>query len=166
ATFDGIRHPRGAIELIDAVAVLDRCDVVDTMIEGADAGAVDAVAGELSVRDSWLRGNRTLASTGAAIRVRSGGELALVDSTFCDNQTRDVQADMAWTDLGGNLFDAEGCARMAGDLDGDGCVGGADLGRLFQRWSVTSPSAADLDRDGTVDTGDLGVLFANWGRCF
>ena len=71
-----------------------------------------------------------------------------------------------WTDLGGNAFDAEGCARMAGDLDGDGCVGGADFGLLLQQWSVTSGSPADLNRDGVVDGGDIGVLFTNWGQCF
>ena len=39
----------------------------------------------------------------------------------------------------------------AGDLDGDGVVGGGDLGILFVQWG--GPGSADLDGDGTV-SGD------------
>jgi hypothetical protein len=55
---------------------------------------------------------------------------------------------------------------MAGDLDGDGCVTGADLGLLFLEWGIDSGSPADLDRDGTVGGGDLGLLFTSWSQCF
>jgi hypothetical protein len=48
------------------------------------------------------------------------------------------------------------------DLDGDGTVGGADLGLLLSAWGQ-SGVAADLDGDGTVGGGDLGVLLSNWG---
>jgi hypothetical protein len=48
------------------------------------------------------------------------------------------------------------------DLDGDGTVGGADLGLLLSAWGQSGVSA-DLDGDGTVGGGDLGVLLSNWG---
>jgi hypothetical protein len=52
-----------------------------------------------------------------------------------------------------------------GDLDGDGVVGGADLGVLLSSWGpVTAATmAADLNHDGTVDGADLGALLSNWG---
>jgi 1,4-alpha-glucan branching enzyme len=49
------------------------------------------------------------------------------------------------------------------DLDGDGWVNGADLGRLLAAWGSADPRA-DLDDNGTVNGGDLGVLLASWGQ--
>ena len=139
------------------------CDFAS--VDGTSIGAVDVSRGRLLTRNSWFRGNQTAANSGA-IRAWAGGELSIAGSTSCDNEPEHVSIDGKWTDLGGNAFDAEGCARMAGDLDGDGCVGGADFGLLLQQWSVTSGSPADLNRDGVVDGGDIGVLFTNWGQCF
>ena len=51
---------------------------------------------------------------------------------------------------------------LPGDLDGDGVVGGADLGLLLAAWGTADPQA-DLDGSGTVDGGDLGLMLANWG---
>ena len=50
-----------------------------------------------------------------------------------------------------------------GDLDGDGEVGGSDLGLLFVQWG--GPGTADLDGDGSVGGADLGLLFIGWGDC-
>jgi hypothetical protein len=47
------------------------------------------------------------------------------------------------------------------DLDGNGQVDGADLGRLLAEWGSPSP-IADLDNDGTVNGADLGIMLANW----
>lgn len=50
------------------------------------------------------------------------------------------------------------------DLDGDGVVGGSDLGLMLAGWGACSspPCAADLNGDGIVDAADLGVLLAAW----
>jgi hypothetical protein len=48
------------------------------------------------------------------------------------------------------------------DLDGDGEVGGADLGGLLAGWGGSSP---DLDGDGSVGGSDLGAMLAAWGPC-
>ena len=48
------------------------------------------------------------------------------------------------------------------DIDGDGIVGGGDLGLLLVTWGSPDPDA-DLDGNGTVDGPDLGLLLAAWG---
>jgi len=57
------------------------------------------------------------------------------------------------------------CAPIClGDFDGDGVVGGADLGVFLLEWNNAS-SAADLNGDGTVDGMDFGVFLTAWGAC-
>lgn len=60
---------------------------------------------------------------------------------------------------GDGILDA--CQGSAADLDGDGCVGGSDLGVLFTNWGTDG--VGDLDGDGTVGSADLGTLLAAWG---
>lgn len=50
-----------------------------------------------------------------------------------------------------------------GDLDGDGRVGGGDLGVMFLGWGDCPACPSDLDGDGRVGGGDLGLLFMAWG---
>lgn len=53
----------------------------------------------------------------------------------------------------------------AGDLDGDGAVGAADLAALLGAWGPAIGGFADLDADGGVGAGDLAVLLGAWGAC-
>ncbi|NBQ13474.1 MAG: DUF3459 domain-containing protein, partial [Proteobacteria bacterium] len=57
---------------------------------------------------------------------------------------------------------------LAGDLNGDGIVAGADLGLLLANWGPVTAEpasrAADLNRDGTIDGADLGTLLSAWGQ--
>lgn len=53
------------------------------------------------------------------------------------------------------------CSAPSPDLDGDGVVGGSDLGLLLASWGSTGGNA-DLDADGVVGGGDLGLLLAAW----
>jgi chitin-binding protein len=62
--------------------------------------------------------------------------------------------------LGAVVRDPEPCSP---DLDGDGSVDGADLGRMLAAWGATG--AADLNGDGIVDGVDLGALLGAWGPC-
>jgi hypothetical protein len=48
------------------------------------------------------------------------------------------------------------------DLDGDGVVGGGDLGTLLGAWGT---AAGDLDDDGLTDGSDLGIMLGAWGNC-
>jgi len=54
-----------------------------------------------------------------------------------------------------------------GDLDGDGSVGGADLGLLLGAWGACpgTPCLGDLNLDGEVNGADLGLLLGQWGAC-
>ena len=49
------------------------------------------------------------------------------------------------------------------DLNGDGSVGGGDLGLLLASWGPCSGCPADLNGDGVVNGGDIGLLLAAWG---
>lgn len=49
---------------------------------------------------------------------------------------------------------------IAGDLNGDRRVNGADLGLLLAAWGSAGPG--DLNGNGTVDGADLGLLLALW----
>ncbi|MFO0962075.1 MAG: hypothetical protein U0625_04125 [Phycisphaerales bacterium] len=49
------------------------------------------------------------------------------------------------------------------DLDGNGVVDGADLGRLLGNWGGTG--GGDIDGSGVVDGADLGLLLGAWGAC-
>jgi len=51
---------------------------------------------------------------------------------------------------------------VPGDLNGDGCVGHADLGILLAAWMTSADG--DCDGDGDTDHYDLGILLANWGE--
>lgn len=55
--------------------------------------------------------------------------------------------------------------RLAGDLNGDGYVGIADLNIVLSAWNQTVPPAdpsADLSGDGLVGIDDLNVILNNW----
>ncbi|MFO0872430.1 MAG: kelch repeat-containing protein [Phycisphaerales bacterium] len=49
---------------------------------------------------------------------------------------------------------------IAGDLNGDGAINGADLGILLGAWG--GGGVADLNNDGTVNGADLGILLGAW----
>lgn len=51
-----------------------------------------------------------------------------------------------------------------GDLNGDGSVGGADLGLFLGSWG-DSPCDADVNGDGVCNGADLGVILGAWGDC-
>ncbi|MFO0962570.1 MAG: LamG domain-containing protein [Phycisphaerales bacterium] len=49
------------------------------------------------------------------------------------------------------------------DLDGDGVVGGSDLGILLGSWGpCAGDCGADLDCSGSVDGSDLGIMLGSW----
>lgn len=70
-------------------------------------------------------------------------------------------------DLGGgtSIVALDWRGECSADLDGDGVVGGNDLGRLFAEWGRCRTCDADLDGDGFVGGSDLGAMFSAWGSC-
>ena len=64
------------------------------------------------------------------------------------------------------IWDAISASRCTADFDGDGFVGGKDLGRWLTEFGPTElPSIADIDGDGLVDGRDLGQVLLQWGTC-
>jgi hypothetical protein len=59
----------------------------------------------------------------------------------------------------------DSCETTPGDLNGDGCIDGGDLGLMLALWGTANPPAGDLDGDGVVGGGDLGLLLAAWSQC-
>jgi hypothetical protein len=51
---------------------------------------------------------------------------------------------------------------VAGDLNGDGVVNGADLATMLAAWGACDGCAADLNGDGAVNAADLAILLAAW----
>jgi hypothetical protein len=74
--------------------------------------------------------------------------------------TDEIRVATTWEEALGQPAPPPPCS---GDLDGDGAVGGADLGALLTQWG--GPGSADLNHDGVVDGADLGSLLAVWGPC-
>lgn len=49
-----------------------------------------------------------------------------------------------------------------GDLDGDGCVGLADLALLTENFSLPNTPATDISNDGLTDAADFAILSGNF----
>ncbi len=49
------------------------------------------------------------------------------------------------------------------DLNGDGIVGGADLGILLGKFGSFFGGPEDLNYDDRIDGADLGILLGAWG---
>jgi hypothetical protein len=58
----------------------------------------------------------------------------------------------------------EGGNDCPADFDGDGTVGGGDLGLMLSAWG-SDDATFDLDGSGTVNGGDLGLFLSFWGPC-
>ncbi len=59
----------------------------------------------------------------------------------------------------------ESCAAIVdcpADFDGDGFVGGGDIGSLLSNWGTPN---GDLNGDGTTNGADFGVLLTSFGPC-
>lgn len=61
------------------------------------------------------------------------------------------------------VWEAFDCIGPTGDIDQDGQVNGADLGRLLGQWGPCAGCESDLNGDGVVNGADLGILLSNWG---
>ena len=51
---------------------------------------------------------------------------------------------------------------QGGDLDGDGCIGPADLAHLLREFAKPGDPATDITGDGLTDTSDLAILAGNF----
>jgi len=93
----------------------------------------------------------------------------------CSIADAEIRADGTWVVIGGAFHEAAnrweamlwtGSPTAAGDLDGDGVVGFADLLLMLSAWGACPPEPmncpADLDGDDQVGFSDLLVLLTAW----
>ncbi len=158
-------------------------DCVDPARRGGDVWFRHEV-----VCDSLIRiGTCGTADFNTAVEIFEGGcgslrQVECVDDEpFCSFETGSVFVDATCGDVylvrvsgvDGGTGNGEVVVECFGaacpcreDLDGDGRVNGADLGKLFIDWGpCRRPCDADLDGDGEIGGSDLGLLFAAWGDC-
>lgn len=94
--------------------------------------------------------------------VTYSGTYALRNTAICQSSTPLFQG--AWTDLGGNDFNA--ICSCFGDIDGDGIIGGSDLSIVLSGWqSGPGANEGDLSGDGETDAVDMALILSNWGVC-
>ena len=97
----------------------------------------------------------------------AGAAIALDYAADCD---ADASPDALEIATGASDLNGDGipdACQCTGDLNGDGSVGGQDLGVLLGFWGTTASTfpRADINRDGLVTGADLGVLLSQWGPC-
>jgi predicted outer membrane repeat protein len=173
----------GAIYLNNSNPLLIDCEFTDNVASNPQ-GAPQAGGGAIYV------GNNTLTLTrcsftgnssnyyGGALFVTGGsnpGRVNLQSTRICGNTAPNgpqigMSTGAIITDLGGacisnNCDDCPPAPVCAADLDGNGVVGGADLGRLLGAWGPCTDCPADINGDGLVSGTDLGAMLGAWGAC-
>ena len=188
--FEGNFAGRGAgLALVDCPNVVIRASMIRLNTATSDGGGIMAsngtpriiecvieenLAAQLGGGIAWTSNDEATPLLIDATQVvsntslKSGGGLSSAgapasvgNSVFCDNDPDQIVGE--FTDLGGNEICTETCP---GDFNGDGTVGGSDLGVFFTFWGdCDAPCEADFNGDGEVDGPDLGVFFSFWGLC-
>jgi hypothetical protein len=119
-------------------------------------GSIPFVLDRLVVDGCEIEENGAGASGGGIYAHNPGLAGAIQDSVVCQNLPNNLIGSIF--DDGGNNF-----CNCLGDLNHDGFVNGADLGRLLGEWGVST--TADLNGDGLVTGADIGQLLGAWGSC-
>ena len=173
----------GAIFLNDSNPLLIDCEFTDNLALNTQ-GAPQAAGGAIYV------GNNTLTLTRCSFTANAsnysggalflsggsnGGRVNLQSTRICGNSSPNgpqigMNAGGVVTDLGGacisnNCDDCPPAPACPADLDGNGLVGGSDLGRLLGAWGPCTDCPADINGDGLVSGPDLGAMLGAWGAC-
>lgn len=97
------------------------------------------------------------------------GRQLVLETRFMSAQRLDeyglLAQDSASSDHLPLVTDVRRPTALVGDLDGDGCVGGADLAVVLAYWGLPEPPIGDLTKDGVVGGADLAVVLSAWGGC-
>jgi predicted outer membrane repeat protein len=120
-------------------------------------------------------GNNAAANSGSVLANFGSAEPEIGLSVICGNGSDSFFG--PWSDEGGNCVSdscgdnngdgsPDSCSdgSCTGDFDGDGVVGGGDLGLMLASFGTANPDF-DLDGDGLIGGGDLGLLLSVWGQC-
>ena len=173
----------GAIYLNNSNPLLIDCEFTDNVASNPQ-GAPQAGGGAIYVGNSTLTLTRCSFTGnssnyyGGALYVTGGsnpGRVNLQSTRICGNTAPNgpqigITAGAIVTDLGGscisdNCDDCPPAPACPADLDGNGLVGGSDLGRLLGAWGPCTDCPADINGDGLVSGTDLGAMLGAWGAC-
>ena len=128
-------------------------------INGEKVLSDDELAG-----DDWLYAGSTNNPTWLLTDNNGGTDVGFVrcaNIAWVDGLLEDADLlALAGPDANGIFFE-DSAPSLPADLNGDGVVGGADLGLLLSVFG-TNDAAADLNQDGVVNGGDLGILLSYW----
>jgi predicted outer membrane repeat protein len=173
----------GAIYLNDSNPLLIDCEFTDNVASNpqgtpqAGGGAIYVGRNTLTLTRCSFTGNSSN-YYGGALYVTGGsnpGRVNLQSTRICGNTAPNgpqigMSTGAIITDLGGacisnNCDDCPPAPVCPADLDGNGFVGGADLGRLLGAWGPCTDCPADINGDGLVSGTDLGAMLGAWGAC-
>ena len=173
----------GAIFLNNSNPLLIDCEFTDNVASNpqgtpqAGGGAIYVGNNTLTLNGCSFTGNSSN-YYGGALFVTGGsnpGRVNLQSTRICGNTAPNgpqigMSTGAIITDLGGacisnNCDDCPPAPVCAADLDGNGVVGGADLGRLLGAWGPCTDCPADINGDGLVSGTDLGAMLGAWGAC-
>jgi len=110
----------------------------------------------------WLSAEGCLGRNAAAYAQCGGGLFVALPGDWPMPQPPDPRTLWRYGSMPDIRAHTDLCHSSA-DLNGDGIVGGADLGVLLSAWGPASNGVADLNHDGSVDGLDLGMLLSQWG---
>ncbi|MCH2161246.1 MAG: right-handed parallel beta-helix repeat-containing protein [Phycisphaerales bacterium] len=155
----------GGIKVVLGTTSLTSCMFVQNESRG-DGGAVFWFANDdsdpMEIVGCTITANLVASDArGAGVYARPGyAPVRITDSAICGNEPDEIYG--PFVDVSGNLL-----CICPGDLNGDGEVGGADLGVMLALWGecLSDPCDPDLNGDGFIDGGDLGLLLGYWGFC-
>ncbi len=152
----------GAIHLFGGMPSIIACTLDGNAAANGGGGVSWASTGQsASVVASAIVNNA--AAVGGGIWIAGTlTDLVLAESIVCENVPTNIEG--PFEDAGGNDL-----CRCPADFDGDGLVGGSDLGAWLayagQQCGEGEDCPWDLDVDGDVDGADLGLLLGAWGVC-
>jgi hypothetical protein len=135
-----------------------------------DGSATDAVVAWCVVQSNGTLTNvaRTDAGTRAARSFTVGAGVHQHGQYLLGSKAGVYRLALRAWDANGTYVDSERVTlevrvgpAIAGDLNGDGIVTGADLGILLGQWG--GAGSGDLNGDGIVNGADLGMLLGAWG---
>lgn len=145
---------------------------IEQQLSMAGDASIELIVGD----DDW--GSVISFEPGADVRLAGTLELIFADGVNVSAQTGRTLQLFDWTNVSPNgrfaiaspytwdlsrLYttgEATLLSVIAGDLNADDRVDGADAGILFSNWG--SNNLGDINHDGVVDAADAGVTFTEW----
>ena len=155
--------PDDAAELFDTYVTIGPVgeNPVETMVIG---GAVDMGGGAAA---TFADQNLDIAWA-PEMGIQTGeGEFQIARVVLKNGTANNTWTFGGWQGGASRIFTVSGnISLIAGDVNGDGFIGGADLAIILTNWGMSSARRidGDLDDSGIVGGGDYTQVLSNWGN--